>query len=110
MNGNWNEAKTRKELIDKLLKKDNWGPIVPFEEGKKYFQGAVEEFPTTSGPADYALFNKGRIIAVVEGKKVAVGPQNVLQQAERYARESIISRLSIPRTGSTSGLRTCVIL
>ncbi len=87
MNGNWNEAKTRKELIDKLLKKDNWGPIVPFEEGKKYFQGAVEEFPTTSGPADYALFNKGRIIAVVEGKKVAVGPQNVLQQAERYARD-----------------------
>lgn len=83
----WNEARTRKELIDKHLTKGGWGPILPFEEGKKCSHGAVEEYPTTSGPADYVLFNKNRAIAAVEGKKVAVGPQNVLQQAERYARD-----------------------
>ena len=83
----WNEARTRKELIDKLLKKGGWGPILPFVEGRKYSHGAVEEYPTTSGPADYVLFNKNRAIAAVEGKKVAVGPQNVLQQAQRYARD-----------------------
>lgn len=83
----WNEARTRKELIDKLLKKDEWGPILPFEDGKKYTHGAVEEFPTVSGPADYVLFNKNRAIAAVEGKKVAVGAQNVLEQADRYARD-----------------------
>ena len=86
-NPHWNEARTRKELIDKLLKQNGWGPIVPFEEGKQYSHGAVEEYPTTSGPADYLLFHNGRAIAAVEGKKVAVGPQNVLQQAERYARD-----------------------
>jgi type I restriction enzyme R subunit len=46
---------------------------------------ALEEFPTANGPADYALCLDGKIIAVVEAKKVTLGPQNVLTQAERYA-------------------------
>ncbi|MFA5146958.1 MAG: DEAD/DEAH box helicase family protein [Candidatus Omnitrophota bacterium] len=82
----WSEARTRKQLIDKELSASGWAPIIPFQEGKTYSQGSVEEYPTTSGPADYVLFNKARAIAAVEGKKVAVGPQNVLQQAQRYAR------------------------
>jgi type I restriction enzyme R subunit len=83
---NWNEARTRKELIDKLLIQDGWNPIVP-HDGKVVAHGSVEEYPTVSGPADYVLFNGKRAIAAVEGKKVAVGPQNVLQQAQRYARD-----------------------
>jgi len=83
---NWNEEKTRKVFIDKGLKESGWTPIVPFEDGKVYEQGSIEEYLTTSGPADYVLFNKGRAVGAVEGKKVAVGPQNVLQQAQRYAR------------------------
>jgi len=83
---NWNEHRTRKQYIDKLLLNSKWGPIVPFEEGKAYKQGSVEEYPTQTGPCDYALFHDKRPLAAVEGKKVSVGPQNVLQQAQRYAR------------------------
>ena len=47
---------------------------------------AVEEFPTANGPADYALFVKGRLLGIIEAKKVTVNPQNVLEQAKRYAK------------------------
>ena len=47
---------------------------------------AVEEWPTTAGPADYALTNGGGVCGVVEAKKITVGPQGVLTQAERYSR------------------------
>jgi len=80
------EAKTRKLFIDKALIKAGWGPIVPFRLGAKYTQGSVEEYQTKNGPADYILFFKGVPLACVEGKKVSIGPQNVLQQAKRYAR------------------------
>jgi type I site-specific restriction endonuclease len=46
----------------------------------------TEEHPTAHGPADYALFLDGKPMAIVEAKKTAVDPQNVLTQAERYAR------------------------
>ena len=82
----WNEHRTRKQYIDKLLINSKWGPIVPFEEGKDYGHASVEEYPTQTGPCDYALFHAKRPLAAVEGKKVSVGPQNVLQQAQRYAR------------------------
>lgn len=83
---NWNEYRTRKEYIDKLLINSNWKPIVPYEEGKEYRHVSVEEYPTQTGPADYMLFYNRRALATVEGKKVAVGPQNVLAQAQRYAK------------------------
>ena len=47
---------------------------------------AVEELPTANGLADYALFVGGRLLGIVEAKKVTVSPQNVLEQAKRYAR------------------------
>ena len=80
------EAKTRQEFIDKALRKAGWDPIVPFQPGIKCNHGSVEEYPTKNGPADYILFSKGIPLACVEGKKVRIGPQNVLQQAKRYAR------------------------
>jgi len=85
-NGNWNEERTRKELIDKLLVQSGWSPIVPYKDGEQYKRASVEEYPTSSGPADYIMFNNARAVGAVEGKKVAVAPQNVLQQAQRYAR------------------------
>ena len=81
-----NEAKTRKLFIDKALVKAGWEPIVPFDESSHYDHGAVVEYPTSKGPADYVLFHEGKAVACVEGKRVRVGPQNVLQQAKRYAR------------------------
>lgn len=47
---------------------------------------AVEEYPTANGPADYALFVKGKLLGIIEAKKVGVGPQNVLGQAKRYSK------------------------
>jgi type I restriction enzyme R subunit len=81
------EATTRKNLIDKALTDAGWGPIVPYVSGESYQHGAVEEYPTASGPADYVLIHDGVPLAAVEGKRVALGPQNVLSQAQRYSRD-----------------------
>src|SRR5262249_10366996 len=51
-----------------------------------YRRHAIEEFPTVNGPADYALVVDGKLLGVVEAKKVTLGPQNVLTQAERYSK------------------------
>lgn len=80
---------TRKIRIDTKLKanKPAW-EIVPFVEGLDVSQltnHAVTEFPTANGPADYALFVGGQLLGIVEAKKVSVNPQNVLEQAKRYA-------------------------
>jgi len=81
-----NEAKTRKLFIDTALKKAGWGPILLFQGGTQYGDCSVEEYPTKTGPADYILFHEGKALACVEGKRVRTGPQNVLQQAKRYAK------------------------
>lgn len=33
---------------------------------------AVEEYQTENGPADYALFVKGRLLGIIEAKKVSL--------------------------------------
>ena len=82
------ERQTRKKRIDPLVKGLGW-KIVPFTSGRSlgfYENCAIEEYPTDNGPADYALCVHGRIVSVVEAKKVTLGPQNVLTQAQRYSR------------------------
>lgn len=82
------ERRTRKERIDPRLETAGW-EIVPFDAARQideYNGQAIQEYPTSNGPADYALVVDGKILGVVEAKKVGVGPQNVLTQAERYAR------------------------
>ena len=83
------EWKTRKTRIDAQLKAlcPAWD-IIPFKEGMDtsiFSHHAVEEYPTANGPADYALFVKGKLLGIIEAKKVAVNPQNVLEQAKRYS-------------------------
>jgi type I restriction enzyme R subunit len=80
------EAMTRKIFIDKALREAGWGPVFPFREDRQYDHGSVEEYPTAKGPADYVLFHRGKALACVEGKRLSIGPMNVLQQAKRYAR------------------------
>jgi type I restriction enzyme R subunit len=63
--------------------------IVPFDPTRSLSLNencAIEEFPTDNGPADYALCVNGQILGVVEAKKLTLGPQNVLTQAQRYSR------------------------
>jgi type I restriction enzyme, R subunit len=79
---------TRKRLIDPRVKAAGW-QIVPFHPSRSlasYDRCAIEEYPTKNGPADYALCLGGKILGVIEAKKLTLGPQNVLTQAERYSK------------------------
>src|ERR1700736_4230734 len=82
------EWATRKKRIDPLLAASGWVVTAhpPHSPPVAWTHHAVVEFPTDNGPADYALFVAGQPLGVVEAKKVTLGPQNVLIQAERYAR------------------------
>ena len=82
------ERRTRTSRIDPRLKAWGW-QIVQFDPARplsKYARHAIEEYPTANGPADYALVVDGKLLGVVEAKKVTLGPQNVLTQAERYSK------------------------
>ena len=71
-----------------MLRAAGW-EVVPFIEGKSLaaqHSCAIEEYPTASGPADYALCADGQIMGIAEAKKLTLGPQNVLSQAERYSK------------------------
>lgn len=83
------EWQTRKRRIDTRLKtmQPAW-TILRHHEGmdtSMLHAVAVEEYPTENGPADYALFVNGKLLGIIEAKKVTVNPQNVLEQAKRYA-------------------------
>lgn len=80
------EKTTRKTLINKALEAAGWSPIVRYLPGASCETAAVEEYETAEGPADYILFDRGEALAAVEAKKLGLGPQNVLVQAQRYAR------------------------
>jgi len=85
---NDNEHLTRKTRIDPKLRAAGWD-VVPYREESSlsaYDRCAIEEYPTGNGPADYALCVQGEILGVIEAKRVSLGPQSVLLQAERYAR------------------------
>lgn len=82
------EKETRKKRIERRLSECGW-QIVNFDSGTSlvsYNCHAVREYPTESGPVDYALFYEGQIIGVIEAKRLSIGPQNVLVQAQRYAK------------------------
>ncbi len=82
------EWQTRKQRIDKRLRALGW-TILPHKPGMDLAgtpAAAIEEYPTDNGPADYAIFLRGQFLGIIEAKKVTVNPQNVLEQAKRYAR------------------------
>ncbi len=80
------ERLTRSRRIDPRLTAAGW-KIEPYRSGQLPMTPvALTEFPTASGPADYALCLNGAVVGVVEAKKLKTGPQSVLEQAERYAR------------------------
>ncbi|MEK6590002.1 MAG: DEAD/DEAH box helicase family protein, partial [Nitrospinota bacterium] len=84
------EWQTRRERINKRLTALNpaW-TIIRYKENldtSTLTCHAVEEYPTAKGPTDYAFFVKGKLLGILEAKKVGVNPQNVLEQAKRYSR------------------------
>lgn len=87
------EWKTRRDRIDRRLERLGW-TIVPFRAGMDIDalqSHAMTELETTNGPADYGLVLDGQLIGILEAKRLGVDPENVLSQAERYARGLIDS-------------------
>jgi type I restriction enzyme R subunit len=82
------EAVTRRRRIDPKLTTAGWHvvPLTTLEQAKCLAASAVTELETAHGPADYALCDDNSIQGVVEAKKLTLGPQGVLVQAERYSR------------------------
>lgn len=82
------ERITRKLRIDKLLVDAGW-VITPYNDGidiSTLSHHAVEEYATDLGFADYALVVDGKLLGIVEAKRLEVGAENVLEQAKRYSR------------------------
>ncbi|HYP02197.1 MAG TPA: DEAD/DEAH box helicase family protein, partial [Pyrinomonadaceae bacterium] len=104
------ERQTRARRINPKLKASHW-KIAPYEEARPlswYGDTGIEEFPTSNGPADYGLCVDGRLLGIVEAKKLTLGPQNVLTQAERYSRGATSNPLNfdgfhVPFLYSTNG-------
>src|SRR5258708_32272582 len=82
------EALTRTSRLDPKVKASGWTIVPPttLDKAKSLRASAVRELPTLAGPADYALCDRGSVVGVIEAKKVGLGPQEVLNQAERYSR------------------------
>jgi len=79
------EWQTRRRRIDGRLEGRDWS-VVPAGSPRRLTPEAITEYETDHGPADYALSVDGRILGVVEAKRLTIGPQNALTQAERYSR------------------------
>lgn len=84
------EAATR-TLIDQQLRDAGWEAdtlTLRFKKGARPIKGrnlAIAEWPTATGPADYALFCGTTLVGVIEAKRSNRNVMEVLRQAERYA-------------------------
>ena len=85
------ESATR-AIIDRQLRERGWqadSENLRYASGARPAKGramAIAEWPTASGPADYALFIGTQRIAVVEAKRQNKNVSAAIDQAERYAR------------------------
>ncbi len=86
------EATTR-VLIDEQLRAVGWNVDSPtLRHAKGTRPGASEaiaiaEWPTQSGPVDFALFVEGRCVGVIEAKRQIRDVPGRIGQAKRYARD-----------------------
>jgi type I restriction enzyme, R subunit len=85
------EAATR-AIIDRQLRERGWeadSANLRYAKGARPARGramAIAEWPTASGPADYALFIGTQLIATVEAKRRNKNVSSCIDQAERYAK------------------------
>src|SRR5690606_7492692 len=68
------------------LREAGWSPIVYFDDSISRRLVVLKEYLTANGPADYVLFHSEEPLAIGEAKRQGIGAQNVVQQAQRYAR------------------------
>ena len=80
-----------RERIDARLEQSGW--VIQDRKKVNLFAApgvAVREYPTSTGPVDYALFVDGKLVGVVEAKKDDLGENITVveEQSERYASSS----------------------
>jgi type I restriction enzyme R subunit len=98
------EATTR-VLIDDQLRAAGWivdSVLLRHANGARpeYSKAmAIAEWPTASGPVDYALFIDGRCIGVIEAKREVRDVPGRLGQAKRYATGLTLSADELPIGG-----------
>ncbi|MBK8242615.1 MAG: DEAD/DEAH box helicase family protein [Saprospiraceae bacterium] len=97
-----NEAETRAELIDPMLKACGWGVIEDSKILREYniTAGKIQTGGTRSKKiiADYILVYKGIKLAVIEAKSDDLGVGEGVAQAKQYA-----DKLKLETTYSTNG-------
>lgn len=98
------EATTR-VLIDEQLRAVGWEAdtkVLRHAAGVRPQYGrnmAIAEWPTKSGPVDYALFVDGRCVGVIEAKREASDVPGRIRQAKRYARDIELTPDELPGSG-----------
>ncbi len=98
------EAATR-TLIDQQLRARGWevdSNEIRYSAGARPAQGramAIAEWPTRSGPADYALFYGTRCVGVVEAKRQRKSVSAAIDQSERYSKSIQLSNDEIASGG-----------
>lgn len=91
-------------IIDAKLQEAGWistAKCPHYSEGVRPSKGsniAIAEYPTASGPADYALFCGLMPVAIIEAKKGSANIPDAISQAERYARDFVLGDLINPNT------------
>jgi type I restriction enzyme R subunit len=85
------ESATR-AIIDQQLRNRGWMADtrdLTYAKGARPAKGqnmAISEWPTSSGPADYALFVGTTLVGVVEAKRKRTNVSGALVQSERYSK------------------------
>lgn len=86
------EVETR-AIIDQQLRDRGWeadSETIRYAAGSRPVKGramAIAEWPTVTGPADYALFVDLQCVGVVEAKRQRKNVSAAIDQAERYAQD-----------------------
>lgn len=99
------DEKATRVLIDDQLRVAGWevdSAVLRHSAGAQPEYGramAIAEWPTKSGPVDYALFIDGRCFGVIEAKRGTTDVPGRLTQAQRYARDITLDVDALPQGG-----------
>lgn len=99
------DERTTRVLIDDRLRAAGWtvdSVVLRHALGARpdyVTPTAIAEWPTKSGPVDYALFIEGRCVGVIEAKRQSSDVPGRIGQAKRYARDIALTPDELPQGG-----------
>ncbi|MDN7549483.1 type I restriction-modification system endonuclease [Burkholderia cenocepacia] len=108
------DEKATRELIDQQLREAGWeadSVQLRYSAGTRPEAGrylAIAEWPTASGPADYALFIGTDCVGVVEAKRSSRNVASAIDQARRYA-EGLFDESHAPLSAQWGAFRVPLV-